>query len=77
MLSDVLEFTSNATKIMICIGHFQSNLRMSFLCVPINGALAVEYWMGVLALTDKYSTDNIARQRDMRDCAAILEWRRL
>ncbi|WP_288683341.1 hypothetical protein, partial [uncultured Eubacterium sp.] len=50
---------------MICIGHFQRNLGMSFLRVTTSGALAVEYWMGVLALTDIYSADNIARQRDM------------
>lgn len=50
---------------MICIGHFQRNLGMSFLRVTTSGALAVEYWMGVLALTNIYSADNIARQRDM------------
>lgn len=55
-----------ATRIsMICIGHFQKNLGMSFLRVPTSGVLEVEYWMGVLALTDIYSADNIARQRDM------------
>ena len=54
-----------ATKIMICIGHFQSNLGMSFLRVSTSGAFAGEYWMGVLALTDTYSAANIARQRDM------------
>lgn len=37
--------------------------------VPTSGALAVEYWMGVLALTDIYSADNIARQRDMSKIA--------
>lgn len=42
---------------------------MSFLRVTTSGALAVEYWMGVLALTDIYSADNIARQRDMRKIA--------
>ncbi len=31
MLSDVLKFTSYATKILICTGHFQRNLGMSFL----------------------------------------------
>ena len=50
---------------MRCIGHFQSNLGMSFLRVSTSGAFAGEYWMGVLALTDIYSADNIARQRDM------------
>ena len=40
-----------------------------FLRVPTSGALAVEYWMGVLALTDIYSADNIARQRDMSKIA--------
>ena len=59
-----------ATKIMICIGHFQSNLGMSFLRVSTSGALTVEYWMGVLALTDIYSADNIARQRDMSKIAS-------
>ena len=55
-----------ATNIsMICIGHFQSNLGMSFLRVTTSGAFADEYWMGVLALTDIYSAANIARQRDM------------
>ena len=58
-----------ATKIMICIGHFQSNLGMSFLCVSTSGAFAGEYWMGVLALTDTYSAANIARQRDMSKIA--------
>ena len=37
--------------------------------VPTSGALAVEYCMGVLALTDIYSADNIARQRDMSKIA--------
>ena len=55
---------------MICIGHFQSNLGMSFLRVSTSGALTVEYWMGVLALTDIYSADNIARQRDMSKIAS-------
>ena len=36
-----------------------------FLCISTSGAFAGEYWMGVLALTDTYSTANIARQRDM------------
>ena len=62
-----------ATRIsMICIGHFSvSNYwKVSFLLrVPTSGALAVEYWMGVLALTDIYSADNIARQRDMSKIA--------
>ena len=56
----------NATNIsMICIGHFQRNLGMSFLRVTTSGAFVDEYWMGVLALTDIYSAANIARQRDM------------
>lgn len=42
---------------------------MSFLRVTTSGVLAVEYWMGVLALTDIYSADNIARQRDMSKIA--------
>lgn len=54
---------------MICIGHFQSNLGMSFLCVTTSGAFADEYWMGVLALTDIYSAANIARQSDMSKIA--------
>ena len=54
---------------MICIGHFQSNLGMSFLRVSTSGAFAGEYWMGVLALTDTYSAANIARQRDMSKIA--------
>ena len=58
-----------ATKIMICIGHFQSNLGMSFLCVSTSGAFAGEYWMGVLALTDTYSAANISCQRDMSKIA--------
>ena len=56
--------------IMICIGHFQSNLGMSFLRVSTSGAFAGEYWMGVLALTDTYSAANIARQRDMSKIAS-------
>ena len=63
-------FNKYATRIsMICIGHFQKNLGMSFLRVTTSGAVAVEYWMGVLALTDIYSDDNIARQRDMSKIA--------
>ena len=54
---------------MICIGHFQSNLGMSFLRVSTSDAFAGEYWMGVLALTDTYSAANIARQRDMSKIA--------
>lgn len=71
MLSDVLKFTSYATKILICTGHFQRNLGMSFLFlrVPTSGALAVEYWMEVLALTDIYSAANIACQRDVSKIA--------
>ena len=42
---------------------------MSFLRVSTSGAFAGEYWMGVLALTDKYSAANIARQRDMSKIA--------
>ena len=42
---------------------------MSFLRVSTSGAFADEYWMGVLALTDIYSTANIARQRDMSKIA--------
>ena len=38
---------------------------MSFLRVSTSDAFAGEYWMGVLALSDTYSTTNIARQRDM------------
>ncbi len=59
-----------ATRIsMICIGHFQRNLGMSFLRVTTSGALAVEYWMGVLALTDIYSAANRACQRDVSKIA--------
>ena len=54
---------------MICIGHFQRNLGMSFLRVTTSGAFADEYWMGVLALTDIYSAADIARQRDMSKIA--------
>ena len=39
--------------------------KCPFLCISTSGAFAGEYWMGVLALTDTYSTANIARQRDM------------
>lgn len=61
-----------ATKIMICIGHFSVEILgnvLFILRVSTSGALAVEYWMGVLALTDIYSADNIARQRDMSKIA--------
>lgn len=69
-LSDVLDFKWYATRIsMICIGYFQRNLGMSFLCVTTSGALAVKYWMGVLAHTDIYSADNIACQHDMSKIA--------
>ena len=71
-LSDVPDFKRYATRIsMICIGHVQRNLGMSFLFlrVPTSGALAVEYWMGVLALTDIYSAANRACQRDVSKIA--------
>ena len=74
MPSDVLEFTSNATHMQqVCNkdidmyrAFFSRNTgECPFLHVSISGAFAGEYWMGVLALTDTYSTANIARQRDM------------
>ncbi len=74
MLSDVLEFTSNATYMQqVCnkdIDMYRTFFSRNtgecpFLRVSISGAFAGEYWMGVLALTDTYSTANIARQRDM------------
>ena len=78
MLSDVLEFTSNATHMQqVCnkdIDMYRTFFSRNtgecpFLRVSTSGALAVEYWMGVLALTDTYSTANIARQRDMSKIA--------
>lgn len=42
---------------------------MSFLRVSTSSVFADEYWMGVLALTDIYSSANIARQRDMSKIA--------
>ena len=61
-----------ATKIMICIGHFSVEILgnvLFILRVSTSGAFAGEYWMGVLALTDKYSAANIARQCDMSKIA--------
>ena len=54
-----------ATKIMICIGHFQSNLGMSFLRVSTSGATDSEYVEMMLASIETYLLDGIARQRDM------------
>lgn len=74
MPSDVLEFTSNATHMQqVCnkdIDMYRTFFSRDtgecpFLRVSTSGAFAGEYWMGVLALTDTYSTANIARQRDM------------
>ena len=74
MLSDVLEFTSNATHMQqVCNKDidmyrtfFSSDTgECPFLHVSTSGAFAGEYWMGVLALTDIYSAANIAHQRDM------------
>lgn len=78
MPSDVLEFTSNATHMQqVCNKYidmyrtfFSRNTgECPFLCVSTSGAFAGEYWMGVLALTDTYSTANIARQRDVSKIA--------
>ena len=75
MLPDVLEFTSNATHMQqVCnkdIDMYRTFFSRNtgecpFLRVSTSGAFAGEYWMGVLALTDTYSTANIARQRDIR-----------
>ena len=80
MLPDVLEFTSNATHMQqVCNkdidmyrAFFSRNTgECPFLCVSTSGAFAGEYWMGVLALTDTYSTANIARHE--QDCFAICE----
>ena len=75
----MLEFTSNATHMQqVCnkdIDMYRTFFSRNtgecpfFLRVPTSGALAVEYCMGVLALTDIYSADNIARQRDMSKIA--------
>ena len=55
-----------ATRIsMICIGHFQRNLGMSFLCVSTSGATDSEYVEMMLASIETYLLDGIARQRDM------------
>lgn len=73
-MSDVLEFTTNATHMQqVCNKYidmyrtfFSSDTgKCPFLRVSTSGAFAGEYWMGVLALTDTYSMANIARQRDM------------
>ena len=78
MPSDVLEFTSNATHMQqVCnkdIDMYRTFFSRNtgecpFLRVSTSGAFAGEYWMGVLALTDTYSTANIARQRDMSKIA--------
>ena len=59
-----------ATNIsMICIGHFQSNLGMSFLRVSTSGAADSEYIEMMLASIEIYLLDGIARQRDMSKIA--------
>ena len=58
-----------ATKIMICIGHFQSNLGMSFLRVSTSGATDSEYVEMMLASIETYLLDGIAHQRDMSKIA--------
>ena len=55
---------------MICIGHFQSNLGMSFLCVSTSGATDSEYVEMMLASIETYLLDGIARQRDMSKIAS-------
>ena len=74
----MLEFTSNATHMQqVCnedIDMYRTFFSRDtgecpFLRVSTSGAFAGEYWMGVLALTDIYSTANIARQRDMSKIA--------
>ena len=59
-----------ATKIMICIGHFQSNLGMSFLRVSTSGATDSEYVEMMLASIETYLLDGIAHQRDMSKIAS-------
>ena len=59
-----------ATNIsMICIGHFQSNLGMSFLRVTSSGAADSEYIEMMLASIEIYLLDDIARQRNMSKIA--------
>lgn len=58
-----------ATKILICIGHFQSNLGMSFLRVTTSGAADSEYIEMMLASIEIYLLDDIARQRNMSKIA--------
>ena len=59
-----------ATNIsMICIGHFQSNLGMSFLRVTTSGAADSEYIEMMLASIEIYLLDDIARQRKMSKIA--------
>ena len=59
-----------ATNIsMICIGHFQSNLGMSFLRVTTSGAADSEYIEMMLASIEIYLLDDIARQRNMSKIA--------
>ena len=55
---------------MICIGHFQSNLGMSFLRVSTSGATDSEYVEMMLASIETYLLDGIARQRDMSKIAS-------
>ena len=83
-LSDVLEFTSNATHMQqVCNKYidmyrtfFSSDTgKCPFLRVSTNDAFAGEYWMGVLALTDTYSMANIARHEQNHE--VICEWHRL
>ena len=85
-MSDVLDFQWYATQMQqVCNTNINDMYRtfseksgnVLSLRVPTSGALAVEYWMGVLALTDIYSADNIARQRDMSKIASQSANRRL
>ena len=55
---------------MICIGHFQSNLGMSFLRVSTSGVAVSEYFEMMLASIEKYLLSDIARQRDMSKIAS-------
>ena len=58
-----------ATKILICIGHFQRNLGMSFLRVSTSGVMDSEYIEMMLASIEIYLLDVIVRQRDMSKIA--------
>ena len=73
MLSDVLEFTSNATHMQQVCNKYINDMYRTFseqsgnvlLRVSTRGASDSEYFEMMPASIEKYLLGNIARQRDM------------